>query len=150
MCSRGTNRTDSSDNFFPSAIYTAAVLFYVTIAQTDKCRFNVPVTSNVLKCGYQVYPSDWRSIDAINNCGSGGNGTEINDQDIFCIFEELTYTINDRLIVGSLFEANRINFPLHYKALYAGAIQCAKQYLQESNWKEFKHVECRVKAFKDV
>ncbi|CAG7719347.1 unnamed protein product [Allacma fusca] len=58
-------------------IYIAAILFTVSIAQGDRCRFNLPVTASNIKCEDQVYHRTPSAIAAVNACGEGKNGSEI-------------------------------------------------------------------------
>ncbi|CAG7822340.1 unnamed protein product [Allacma fusca] len=132
-------------------IYIAAILFTVSIAEGDRCRFNLPVTSSNIKCENQVYHRTPSAIAAVNACGEGKNGSEITIADTDCIFERLGYIYDGKLQPHILLAVNKINFPHHYEALTKGTTACAAANTKETDDVDpFKHVECRLRVFKEV
>ncbi|CAG7726083.1 unnamed protein product [Allacma fusca] len=133
------------------AIFPAVVLFCVTIAQGDKCLFNVPVTESVLKCGKDVYRTDFDYVKAVNSCGQNRNGTEITDQDIRCILEKSLYIKDGEVVLGVMAGSIKGIFPAHWTKLMSSVFQCALESLKTLDQTDkFKHVNCRIKAYKDV
>ncbi|CAG7828504.1 unnamed protein product [Allacma fusca] len=129
----------------------SVILFCVTIAQGDKCLFNVPVTESVLKCGKDVYSTDFDYVKALNYCGQKRNGTEITDRDIRCILEKRMYISGGEFVPGLMASSIKKIFPGHWKQLMSSVIQCAQESLKTSDQQDkFKHVNCRTKAYKDI
>ncbi|CAG7821100.1 unnamed protein product [Allacma fusca] len=116
-------------------IYTAAVLIGVTIAEDDRCRFNVPVTSSVLKCGDGIYHRDQKVMDAINFCGIGRNGTKISNQDIYCIFEKIGYIENDKTNFMELQSFLMAFLPSHVACLVGIATTNEKPWIMQKRRK---------------
>ncbi|CAG7718555.1 unnamed protein product [Allacma fusca] len=132
-------------------IYTAAVLFCATISQGDRCRFVYPVITSTIKCEDKVYHRDNKTIAAVNSCAQGKNGNEITIKDTNCIFNKLGFLKNGKLNRRALGISNRKFFPAHHAALTNGTAKCAAENSKESDEKDpFKHVECRLKVFRDV
>ncbi|CAG7836619.1 unnamed protein product [Allacma fusca] len=133
------------------SIYTAVVLFCVTIAQADRCLFYVPVGDSVLKCGEEVYHADRTYMSAYNFCGSGRNGTEITDKDIRCIYESAMYIRNGQLDPYHIMKMINKVFPGHIPQFKLTIQSCGLESFKKSKQEEkFKHFDCLFKGYEDI
>ncbi|CAG7833028.1 unnamed protein product [Allacma fusca] len=92
-----------------------------------------------------------RSLKDINVYSMFLNGTEITDQDVRCILEKLKYIKGGKVAPNVIIDSIQEIFPGHWGTLTSSVFQCAQESLKKSDQTDkFKHVNCRMNAYKDV
>ncbi|CAG7675721.1 unnamed protein product [Allacma fusca] len=131
-------------------ILTAALVICETIAQGDRCLFNIPVNSSTIVCGPFEYHRDQRAMDAVNFCGKEKNGTEITNRDVNCIFERLGYIVNGALRRDNMLAAYIKTFPFHFGDLCAETCTCVTVTQEVAQGNGTSQVECLSGAFSRI